>query len=379
MYNSFLFSYCILCFLGASVPSKAQLINWVTETGLPLGSTFVDGQIITNIAGTGLDARINVTIVGTDPKIDATDPAKIFIRDRTNCSFTLTFLNGSTNIQLGNSQNLLSGETITISNPNQQNITLQQTSNNSGGLMTIDGIAVPALNTPVVQDNHAVIKEVNDGAGTDWLVTMDSITSFTWLYNKTTGTSATEGFRLTLSSPILLPIQLINFSVEKQSNQSVVLHWQTETETNNDYFMIERSLDGFSWEQLATIKGNGTSSTLSTYRTIDSTPYCGVSYYRLLQTDFDGNIFYSPIKAIRIKKGKNLKLYPNPTNGQVTLEGNDITQHPIKIYDAMGKDITPFVQPIAPSRIKNTIDLSNLDTGLYYIKTPYKTYTIYKK
>ena len=98
-----------------------------------------------------------------------------------------------------------------------------------------------------------------------------------------------------------LPIELLFF--DATPNQRVVdLNWATASELNNDYFTIERSKDGITWEALETISGAGTTNQRSEYNSIDALPFAGISYYRLKQTDYDGAYSYSAIKSVYMSK-----------------------------------------------------------------------------
>ncbi|MGP8214542.1 MAG: beta strand repeat-containing protein [Bacteroidia bacterium] len=88
------------------------------------------------------------------------------------------------------------------------------------------------------------------------------------------------------SSP--LPIQLTSFTAQCQ-NYYALLQWTTATETDNDYFTIDRTQDGINFTTIAVVKGAGTSSASHTYSAIDESPLPGISYYRISQTDLDGN------------------------------------------------------------------------------------------
>ncbi|MGP8217803.1 MAG: T9SS type A sorting domain-containing protein, partial [Bacteroidia bacterium] len=85
-----------------------------------------------------------------------------------------------------------------------------------------------------------------------------------------------------------LPIQLTSFTAHCQ-NYYALLQWTTATETDNDYFTIERTQDGVNFTTIAVVKGAGTSSTAHSYSVIDEEPLNGISYYRISQTDLDGN------------------------------------------------------------------------------------------
>src|ERR1700756_585302 len=94
-----------------------------------------------------------------------------------------------------------------------------------------------------------------------------------------------------------LPIELLGFKAIANGNK-VDINWQTITETNNDYFTIEKSEDGKNFTQLATTKGAGNSTTEKQYYESDYTPYSGTSYYRLKQTDFNGKFVYFPMTTV---------------------------------------------------------------------------------
>ncbi|NQX96622.1 MAG: T9SS type A sorting domain-containing protein, partial [Flavobacteriales bacterium] len=83
----------------------------------------------------------------------------------------------------------------------------------------------------------------------------------------------------------------------------------------NDYFTIERSGDAKNWEEIMNVSGAGNSNQTITYFDTDYEPLGGVSYYRLKQTDFNGDFSYSNIVPvefeINISKG-TLSVFPNP-------------------------------------------------------------------
>lgn len=95
-----------------------------------------------------------------------------------------------------------------------------------------------------------------------------------------------------------LPIELIYFNgVENNSNN--LLYWATSSEKDNDYFTLERSTDGESWEMISNTTGSGNSQEEINYSYTDKTYKRGkINYYRLSQTDFDGEKEYFNIVAI---------------------------------------------------------------------------------
>jgi hypothetical protein len=139
-----------------------------------------------------------------------------------------------------------------------------------------------------------------------------------------------------------LPIQLISFTASLESDV-VNLNWTTSTETNNDYFTIEKSSDGLNYTLVGKQKGAGNSSEYLIYTMVDHNPFEGTSYYRLTQTDFNGaRKTFNPI-AINRKNTGNFEVFPNPSDGQnlfIKLSG-DIANKEILVvvYDMQGKEI----------------------------------------
>lgn len=98
-------------------------------------------------------------------------------------------------------------------------------------------------------------------------------------------------------TPNPLPIELLSFSVNA-GTESVLVSWETATETNNDFFTIERSTDVQNWEILGYVDGAGNSNRPLSYSFTDSRPLDGISYYRLKQTDYDGQYeYFGPVAA----------------------------------------------------------------------------------
>ena len=113
-----------------------------------------------------------------------------------------------------------------------------------------------------------------------------------------------------------MPIELVDFTVEREGEVALI-KWETATEINNDYFTLERSKDGVAYEVIAVIQGAGNSSNEIEYRFIDEFPLTGISYYRLKQTDYNGNYTYSDKKSIYLESETEMLIYPNPSNGNV--------------------------------------------------------------
>ncbi len=135
-----------------------------------------------------------------------------------------------------------------------------------------------------------------------------------------------------------LPIQLIDFTA-KAANEHVSLNWTTATEINNDYFTIMRSHNGIEWEILKHIDGAGNSTSTLTYHGIDLHPLQGVSYYRLKQTDFNGNSSLSKIISTTFTNQTIIKVYPNPASEMLNVEINHSNNQVVTLMNGRGQKI----------------------------------------
>lgn len=107
-----------------------------------------------------------------------------------------------------------------------------------------------------------------------------------------------DNFELWEETPVSLPVELTSFSA-RNLNDFNFIEWSTFTENNNDYFTIERSSDGINWESISEIDGSGNSTSLINYTHLDFYfKKNSLNYYRLSQTDFDGNYKIYPIISV---------------------------------------------------------------------------------
>lgn len=116
-----------------------------------------------------------------------------------------------------------------------------------------------------------------------------------------------------VSSP--LPVELVSFDAIPDG-KVVNLYWTTSSEQNSSHFLIEKSRDGTTWNEVETISAAGNSTTFIDYFTIDNDPYQGKSYYKLTQFDQNGSSKEYPTVTVYfngLTDDAALVLFPNPT------------------------------------------------------------------
>ena len=109
-----------------------------------------------------------------------------------------------------------------------------------------------------------------------------------------------------------LPVEFTHFTAIPKGQQTQ-LDFATASETNNDYFEIQRSSDSRNWEVIGKVKGAGTTQQEQNYSFTDRHPQKGMNYYRLKQVDYDGQFEYSSIISIKMEEVlEGISIHPNP-------------------------------------------------------------------
>lgn len=106
-----------------------------------------------------------------------------------------------------------------------------------------------------------------------------------------------------------LPIELLWFKGQSKVNYNL-LEWLTVSELNNHFFTLERSIDGIQWEIIHIEEGSGNSNTPIAYEYKDYNFNKTITnYYRLSQTDYNGQSEYFSIISIDGQKTQTCENY----------------------------------------------------------------------
>lgn len=226
-----------------------------------------------------------------------------------------------------------------------------------GGTTTLTGSGTPNATTPWTSGNNAIGTVTSAG-----VVTGVSVGTVTITYMNSSG--CTVSAIVNVTAP--LPVELMYFDAQLNTDKTVDLIWATETEINNDYFVVERSPDLKNWYSIANTDGAGTSDWLIHYREQDGSPQAGENYYRLKQIDFDGMIRLSDIKTVYLSDDRKLLYYPNPANDQLHITGDDLDNMQISIVSNCGQ-LVSCEQSLAEDG-HWIINTSQLASGIYAVK-----------
>lgn len=175
---------------------------------------------------------------------------------------------------------------------------------------------------------------------------------------------------------LCFPVELVYFNGEERDCE-IHLAWQTATETNSDYFIIERSFDAITFNEIGRVGAAGESQEFVNYNFTD----IGINaetYYRLKQVDFDGSTDYSDVIKIHATcfedgtEGDILDVYPNPVGGEGSMFLKVYSPYnetaTISIMDITGKIVRSELQDITDGPNLLNFSVSGLAAGAYFIR-----------
>lgn len=228
----------------------------------------------------------------------------------------------------------------------------------------------------------------NGTGSTAWTVMKDPGSG--WALNGTCATSTINqvvrtgmvGFSNfgTAQSMSPLPIELLSFT-GKSLGKTNQLEWATASETNNDFFTVEHSADGNYFQEVVVVDGAGNSTATNNYSALDQEPYNGITYYKLKQTDFNGDHTFSDIITIEnhLDEINVNNIRPNPTSGLLNLDF--FTPFKGKVHliitDIYGRIV--YNETVSVNDGKNVLatDLGILANGIYSLKVSMEEYNFF--
>ena len=184
-----------------------------------------------------------------------------------------------------------------------------------------------------------------------------------------------------------LPVTLKTLSANLLNNNLVKISWITTMEINCKKYEVERSLDGKIFSVVATIAGNGNTSSEKNYASTDdvTTISSSIVYYRLKQIDNDGKSSYSKVLSVRLQKATSTNGFtvsPNPFSSYVNISidwaNNENTT--VKVYSMSGREmVSKTIQMTKGTNYVAINELNALQAGSYIIKFNTASGSIYKQ
>lgn len=296
--------------------------------------------------------------IGSSPAFNQTTGSDIIIIDNSH-KITLTDIlsvKSGTRITITANDTLEINGNVTFANGSVVNV-------DANGVLIINGDLTNNNNSNTITINGKLVVNGNFSGGNGSEVIGTGAMDITGTVT-TTGTGAIFGSSADCSSPGTcsstfsspLPVTLVKFDVTI-TEFGAKIEWITATETNNDFFTIEKSENAKFWTEVGKVDGAGNSNLNINYSFIDIDVKSGTTYYRVKQTDYNGEYSYSDIKAVNYKK-TDVSVYPNPVKDVLNIT---TIQENLRV-----KVISTFGQIIYEGN-STTIDSSNWPKGFYSV------------
>jgi hypothetical protein len=198
----------------------------------------------------------------------------------------------------------------------------------------------------------------------------------TYTCNITDACGVTDVNSVTINATGCLPIELLSFEGNYNQNGQVILDWSTASESNNSYFSLERSHDGINFDFIGNIPskaiGGNSVSTLN-YSFTDTNPIMNfTSYYRLRQTDFNGQNKISGMVSVDVPAVTitGLSIKPNPASETVQIGFSSFTSGntTITIVDYIGREVRNISVDSKEGANTFDISISDLNQGFYFVQ-----------
>lgn len=171
--------------------------------------------------------------------------------------------------------------------------------------------------------------------------------------------------------PDALPVELISLKAESRKDNAIRITWSTASETNSDYFELQRSSTGEKWEVLTKLKAAGHSVTTEEYEYTDERLNPGIYYYRLKQVDFDGAFEYSKTVSASIgTPSLQTKIYPNPSgaNFNLSISTKRESVYTIEIYNLANKLVMSRKADAKAGENNYSFSTASIPQGVYVVK-----------
>ncbi|RYY61991.1 MAG: T9SS type A sorting domain-containing protein [Chitinophagaceae bacterium] len=172
--------------------------------------------------------------------------------------------------------------------------------------------------------------------------------------------------RKTISITTVLPLNLNDFNGKKSGNNTI-LNWNTSSEVNSSYFIVEKKENNGSFTAIDSVKATGSNTAVNYYRSTDKNVSAGNNYYRLKMVDADGSYSYSRTVVVSAEAAKTLtvNIYPNPATSNITVDLPSTAAANLDVYSVSGLLVNRVA--IAKNSTQMKVNVSTLNKGVYYI------------
>lgn len=171
-----------------------------------------------------------------------------------------------------------------------------------------------------------------------------------------------------LLGPIVTPVLFTDYKVNC-SDKGASISWSTASESNSDYFAIEKNTNG-NWVVIDKVAAAGNSSASRSYQYLDLEG--GTAQYRIKQVDKDGGFTYTAIRQTNCRSSAvGVVIYPVPANDvlNVAIRTDKAIRIELQVLDMTGRMVRRQAAVLNPGNNKVVINTAGLASGEYVIRS----------
>jgi hypothetical protein len=237
---------------------------------------------------------------------------------------------------------------------------------NDNNLTTLDASGCTNLITLICRENNLTVLNVNGCTNLKQL-------SCYWNYLTTLDVSGLVNLEvldcednsltaLDLTGLVALVDFLGDYQNVTLTLQNDGANYTTPITLNNPYFR----------NSAISYDAGGLTSTSNTVSSTDFEVETGKSGYKL-----SGTMYFEYPTSIISPSITQIKVYPNPTNGRLTIENEKLTVENVEVYDVVGRVVQTF--PVSAMSNETSIDISHLSAGIYFLQVGKEKVKVVKK
>ncbi len=169
-----------------------------------------------------------------------------------------------------------------------------------------------------------------------------------------------------------LPISFANVSA-KEKEGNVLLSWSNLSESNVDYYAVERSADGKNFAVIANVQPKGNDANRHDYSFIDESVPSHTNYYRIKAVEFSNTAKLSVIIKVSAENVINtFAVYPNPVQNKIiTLQAGSVNAgaYSVRLINANGQQVFAKIIALQQGAVSQSIELpTGIAPGIYLFK-----------
>ena len=167
-----------------------------------------------------------------------------------------------------------------------------------------------------------------------------------------------------------LPVELVDFKAQQKEDYNLI-SWVTQSEINSSHFVVQKSIDGINWEEIALVYAAGNSDIEQSYEVLDAERCAEKCYYRLHQIDLSGESEFSQVVLIHNaeEEASNLFIYPIPVRGAATIDfvAPSTGMYGLEVFSVSGA--STYAAKVVCVKGENEFEINTSDyaSGMYYL------------